>query len=335
MRKFASLLAGALIGALAAGAAPAQEKPTLTVMTYASFAGKYGPGPKLKEAFEAGCGCTLVWQASEDSGAMVARLKLEGAAASADAVVGVDANLVAEARAAGVFAPHGQPTPQALPAPWTDELFLPFDFGWFAFVYDATKMKKPPQSMAELIAAPAGELKIVVQDPRSSSVGLGGLLWLRAVYGDKAGEAWAKLKPKIVTVTKGWSEAYGLFLKGEADMVLSYTTSPAYHLIAEKKEQYRAATFDEGHYLQIETAGVLAASKQPELAKKFLAFLVGPDAQKLIPTAQWMYPVHPAVQLPAEFGKLNLPGRTLSIPPAEVAKNRRAWIDGWLAALAR
>ena len=37
-----------------------------------------------------------------------------------------------------------------------------------------------------------------------------------------------------MTVTKGWSEAYGLFLEGEADMVLSYTTSPAYHLIAEE-----------------------------------------------------------------------------------------------------
>jgi ABC-type thiamine transport system substrate-binding protein len=32
--------------------------------------------------------------------------------------------------------------------------------------------------------------------------------------------------PKTVTVTKGWSEAYGMFLDGEADMVLSYTTSP-------------------------------------------------------------------------------------------------------------
>lgn len=334
MRRFATIVAAALAAGLVSPAA-AQDKPTLTVMTYASFAGKYGPGPKLKDAFEAGCGCTLVWQASEDSGAMVARLKLEGTAATADAVVGIDANLTAEARAAGVFAPHGLPTPQALPTAWKDDSFLPFDYGWFAFVYDSSKMKKPPQSMAELIAARSDELKIVVQDPRSSSVGLGGLLWLRAIYGDKADEAWAKLKPKIVTVTKGWSEAYGLFLKGEADMVLSYTTSPAYHLIAEKKEQYRAATFDEGHYLQIETAGVLASSKQKELATKFLAFLVGPEAQKLIPTSQWMYPVHPAAQLPAEFGKLNIPGRTLTTPAEQVAKNRRGWIDGWLAALAR
>lgn len=335
MSKLVSRLAGALVGALALGPALAQEKPTLTVMTYNSFAGKYGPGPKLKEAFELSCGCTLVWQASEDSGAMIARLKLEGASATADAVVGVDANLTAEARATGLFAPHGLPTPAALPTVWSDDQFLPFDYGWFSFIYDTTKMKRPPQTMGELIAIPSDELKIVVQDPRSSSVGLGGLLWMRALYGDKADEAWARLKPKIVTVTKGWSEAYGLFLKGEADMVLSYTTSPAYHLIVEKKEQYRAATFDEGNYLQVETAGLLAGARQKELALKFLAFLTGPDAQKLIPVTQWMYPVHPVAQLPVEYGKLNIPGRTLTLPAAEVAKNRKAWIDGWLAALAR
>ena len=72
---------------------------------------------------------------------------------------------------------------------------------------------------------------------------------MRDVYGDEAGDAWKKLAPKIVTVTQGWSEAYGLFLKGEADMVLSYTTSPAYHIGVEKDQNKKAAIFPEGHYL--------------------------------------------------------------------------------------
>jgi thiamine transport system substrate-binding protein len=48
----------------------------------------------------------------------------------------------------------------------------------------------------------------------------------QAAYGDRAGEIWAALADNIVTVTPGWSEAYGLFLDGEADMVLSYTRRP-------------------------------------------------------------------------------------------------------------
>ena len=47
----------------------------------------------------------------------------------------------------------------------------------------------------------------------------------------------------------------GLFLRGEADMVLSYTTSPAYHLIAENDSRFASAQFDRGHYMQIEVAG--------------------------------------------------------------------------------
>ena len=182
--------------------------------------------------------------------------------------------------------------------------------------------------------ARSDELKIVVQDPRSSSVGLGGLLWLRAIYGDKADEAWAKLKPKIVTVTKGWSEAYGLFLKGESDLVLSYTTSPAYHIIEEKKDNYAAASFAEGHYLQVEVAARTAASKQPELAEKFLKFMVSPGFQNAIPTGNWMYPVT-QVTLPAGFDTLVKPQTTLSFTPQQVASERQTWISAWQRAVSR
>lgn len=41
------------------------------------------------------------------------------------------------------------------------------------------------------------------------------MLWMQKVYGDQAPQAWQQLAQKTVTVTKGWSEAYGLFLKGK------------------------------------------------------------------------------------------------------------------------
>ena len=93
-----------------------------------------------------------------------------------------------------------------------------------------------------------------------------------------------------MTVTPGWSEAYGLFLEGEADMVLSYTTSPAYHLIAEEDASKVAASFGEGHYMQIEVAAKIASSDQPALADAFLEFMLGEEFQSVIPTTNWMYP---------------------------------------------
>ena len=57
-------------------------------------------------------------------------------------------------------------------------------------------------------------------------------------------------------------------------MALAYTTSPAYHLIAEDDDSKAAAMFDEGHYMQVEVAAMTAASDQPELAREFLAFML-------------------------------------------------------------
>jgi ABC-type thiamine transport system substrate-binding protein len=64
------------------------------------------------------------------------------------------------------------------------------------------------------------------------------------------------------TVTQGWSETYDMFLEGEADYVLSYTNSPAYHMVAEETDRYQAAFFSEGDVTQIEVAAVSAHSNQ-------------------------------------------------------------------------
>ncbi|XNM65559.1 thiamine ABC transporter substrate-binding protein [Escherichia coli] len=159
--------------------------------------------------------------------------------------------------------------------------------------------------------------------------GSGLLLWMQKVYGDKAPEAWQKLAAKTVTVTKGWSEAYGLFLKGESDLVLSYTTSPAYHVIEEKKDNYAAAAFTEGHYLQVEVAAKTAASKQQKLADEFLNFMVSPAFQNAIPTGNWMYPVT-QVTLPEGFNSLVKPQTALEFTPQQVATERQNWINAWL-----
>jgi thiamine transport system substrate-binding protein len=308
------------------------ETPVLTVLTYDSFTSEWGPGPAIEKAFEADCGCDLKFVPAGDGAALLARIQLEGAASDADVVLGLDTSLTAAAGATGLFAPHGQSPATTLPVAFDDPLFLPFDWGWFAFVHDKTKLAKAPASFAELAES---DLKVVIQDPRSSTPGLGLLLWVKAAHGDGAMAVWEALADNIVTVTPGWSEAYGLFLEGEADMVLSYTTSPAYHLIAESDDTKAAALFDEGHYLQIEVAGKLAASDQPELADRFLTFMASEAFQSVIPTTNWMYPaVTPAAGLPDGFDRFR-PAKSLLMTPAEAEAARDAALAEWQAALAR
>ncbi len=331
-----SLLVAAALTFVAAAPAGAQEKPVLTVYTYESFLPDWGPGPKLEAAFETTCACDLEWVGLGDGVAILNRLKLEGAAAKADVALGMTAELVPEMRATGLFGPSGTDlSGLAVPGGWRDDAFVPFDYSYLAVVYDTQTLENPPKSLEELVNGDPEE-KIVIQDPRNSTPGLGFLLWMKAVYGDRAPEKWRTLSKRILTVTPGWSEAYGLFTSGEAPMVLSYTTSPAYHMIEEKTERYRAAAFAEGHYLQVELAGRLRASKQPELAARFLQFLVSPEAQAILPTTNWAYPAAPsAAPLPAAFDKLVRPARPLAVDAESVAANRRAWTDEWLQALGR
>lgn len=328
--RFPVLLAA---GLLTTTHAVAQEKPVLTVMTYDSFVADWGPGPAIEAAFEETCGCDLQFVAAGDGAALLARVRLESSRSDADVVLGLDTNLTAAASETGLFAPHGIAAEGlSLPVAWEDETFLPYDWGYFAFVHD-TDMADVPTNFRALGES---DTSIVIQDPRSSTPGLGLLLWVKSAYGDEAPAIWESLADNIVTVTPGWSEAYGLFLEGEADMVLSYTTSPAYHLIAEEDSSKAAAPFDEGHYMQIEVAGKLAATDQPDLADAFLQFMLTDAFQAVIPTTNWMYPARtPASGLPEGFETLISPETALIYSPEEAAAVRDEALDEWLNALSR
>jgi len=309
-------------------------KPVLTVYTYDSFSADWGPGPAVKKAFEAQCDCELKFVTLEDGVSLLNRVRMEGKNSKADVVLGLDNNLVQAAQKTGLFAESQVDTSTLkLPDGWHNTTFVPFDYGYFAFVYDKNRLKNPPKSLKELVDSPE-KWRVIYEDPRTSTPGLGLLLWMQKVYGDQAPQAWQKLAQKTVTVTKGWSEAYGLFLKGEGDLVLSYTTSPAYHIIEEKKENYAAASFAEGHYLQVEVAAQLASSKQPALAQQFMKFMVSPDFQRTIPTGNWMYPVIDT-PLPAGFTALSVPSTALQFSPEEVASQRSGWISQWQRAVSR
>lgn len=328
-----SLMITGLSAIIAASAATADEKPVLTIYTYDSFVSEWGPGPAVEKAFEADCGCDLQLVASGDGAALLSRMLIEGKDSPADLVLGLDTNLTARAADSGLFAPHGLQAAYDLPVAWDDPLFVPYDWGYFAFVYDKARVAEVPDSFAALAAS---QLRIVIQDPRSSTPGLGLLMWIRQAHGDGAAAIWTGLADNIVTVTPGWSEAYGLFLEGEADAVLSYTTSPAYHLIAEGDDSKAAMPFTEGHYMQVEVAGKLASSDQPDLADRFLAFMATDGFQSIIPETNWMYPaITPAAGLPKGFDGLIQPAKPLLLPAAEAQAIRDRAVAEWQAALSR
>jgi len=137
-------------------------------------------------------------------------------------------------------------------------------------------------------------------------------------------------------VTQGWSESYGLFTDGEADVVLSYTTSPAYHIIAEEDLTKSAAIFDEGHYFMVELAAKLATTDQPDLADAFMAFILTEDFQTMIPTTNWSFPAALTEdKWPDGFQSLPMPETVLFYDENEAAALRDQAIEAWRNALSQ
>ena len=166
------------------------ETPVLTVYAGDYFTSEWGPGPIIEEGFEAFCECDLQWS----TGDLLPRLLLEGERTKADVVIGLTSDVTARARATELFTTHGQDNSAlTLPIEWTDDTFLPFNYGHTAFIYNETTMDAPPASFDALLDMP-DEVKIVIQDPRTSISGRALVLWVQSVYGDKSGEVWEEAK---------------------------------------------------------------------------------------------------------------------------------------------
>tara|TARA_X000000368_G_scaffold61281_1_gene43219 strand:- start:133 stop:1116 length:984 start_codon:yes stop_codon:yes gene_type:complete len=305
----------------------------LTIYTYDSFVSEWGPGPIIEKIFEEKHNADVQFVAVDSAATLLNKVILEGDTTKADIVLGLDMNLFDLAEQSGLFSSYNIDdinNSLNLPLNWESTKFVPYNYGYFSFVYNEANLESPPRSMDELINST--NARIVIQDPRTSTPGLGLLTWMKALYGDKAGDEWKKLNKKIISVTKGWTDAYyNFFMAGEADMVLSYTTSPAAHIMFEERYDILATTFEEGNYITIEFAGILNNSKNKDLANKFLNFMLSEEFQSVIPSTNIMYPVTNIKDLPEAFDKLEVP-KFIQMDPKEINKNKEKWIDEWLNA---
>ena len=311
----------------------------LTIYTYSSFNSEWGPGPKVFPLFEKKCSCKLKIVTLEDTGQLLARFLLEQKSSKnklskTDILLGLNDTHLARVKSLDLFASYQGKLYSKLEKKFQldkKKRFIPFDYGHLAFIYDSEKIKTPPRSLKDL-SHPRFRKKIVIESPISSAPGLSFLHWTILQFGEKGfADYWQKLSPNLITITSGWSAAYGMFTKGEAPIVLSYVTSPAYHKIVEGEKKYRAAIFREGHYPQVEFAAIVKKSKKQKLANKFIDFMLGEDFQKAIPTSNWMYPVITYEKLPSAFDKQP---KTLPLLDEKlIAKKQREWFRKWKSAI--
>ncbi|MDR3607265.1 MAG: thiamine ABC transporter substrate-binding protein [Oligoflexia bacterium] len=310
----------------------------LTIYAYDSFAAPGGLGPEIIPKFEKKCGCQVRLLASGDGSQLISRLALdaERGKSGAQIVIGLDGPAAQRARGYIDSSVGGSGREELAPEVKAAGLpagFVPYDFGYFAFMADRDQLKrqnlKLPARFSDLLR-PEWRRNLILEDPRTSTPGLA-----FALYADTLGADWSKLRAQWLTLAPGWDGAYGLFLKAEAPLVWSYTTSQAYHQEhGDRSGRYQAVIFEEGQPIQVEAAALVKNSfngpegaRQRALAQSFLEFLLSKEVQALLPTRNWMYPARKGVALPASFEGVPKPARVIRLEadPEKIKASLNQW----------
>src|SRR6056297_1915599 len=298
----------------------------LTIYTYESMDWFVGD---LTEQFEKENDCTLRVVKLSNAGSVLSRLLLEQNNPRADVALGLDQSLTIKALEYDLLEKY---VPENITKIENETLIFdktghitPFDYSAIAMIYDPTRLQNPPQSFEDLENM---DKVLIIQDPRSSSTGQSFLLWTIAIYEEDWQAFWQRIKPSILTVTSGWTEAFSKFEAGEAPMMVSYATDGAYSY-----EYYGSVTNqtlipEEGAYVQIEGSGIIKGTKNRELAERFIEFTLSENFQKALPLNQWMFPVVD-VQMPESFQYALKPQKILSLDAALIAENIDEWLDEW------
>lgn len=276
------------------------RKNEVVVYAYDSFVNEWGPGESLARAFQEKTGLKLSLISVGDGLKIIAKAESEKKSPFADAVIGIDNNSAEAAFKKDILFPY---KPEGYDKIFPEILMdkearlVPYDYSYISLIWDSESGTKAPKSLEDL-EKPEYEKKLILMNPKTSTPGFAFELWIKTVYGDNAESYWERIKSSILTMSPSWSTGYGLFVQGEAPLVVSYTTSSAYHLHFDKTERYKALIFQDGHILQIEGAGILKSARNIRGAKLFMDFLISEKAQEILPLTQWMYPSNSKVQLP-------------------------------------
>ncbi len=334
----ASMLILSLATALTSAAETAK---TITLMTHDSF----NIGKEVIARFEKDNGVKVRFLKSGDAGSALIQAILSKDNPLADVFFGVDNTFFSRALKAEIFLPHASPLLAEIPAALQldqQNRLLPVDYGDVCLNYDRqwfrTHQLPPPADLADLIK-PAYRGLTVVENPATSSPGMAFLLATIGRFGE-AGylDFWKKMRDNDVVVANGWEDAYyGHFTaasKGNRPIVVSYASSPPAVVHYAEKPLSEAPTAalvaDNTAFRQIEFVGILRGTKELELAKKLVDFMLSKSFQEDVPLQMFVFPANKNAQLPEVFVKhAVVADKPVELSPSAIEANRDSWIEAW------
>ena len=302
------MLAICSIFAQSASEKTGQEQKTLTVYAYDTFCGDWGAASAIIPAFEEATGIKVNLVSAGAAIEVINKVRLEGEKTQCDVILGITDDIADKAY--DLLESYNSPYIETIDPKLVfdpQNRLIPYDYGSFAFVYDTQAGIELPTCLMDLTKEEY-KGKVILIDPRTSSVGTGLLMWTYNALGENWVQWWKTMTGNALTTASGWSSGYGLFTEGEAPIVISYTTSPVYHVMWEDTTRYQALLFTDGHEATIEAAGIVKGTRHREEAQAFIDFLLT-AAQVDLANANSMYPVNGSIELPAAYDYAPVPDK--------------------------
>jgi thiamine transport system substrate-binding protein len=278
-----------------------------------------------------------------DAGQLTNKLVLTKGSPIADMTYGIDNTFASRAVDQGVLADytprHSPPSAAgyALDDAREAAQLTPVDYGDVCVNVDDVWFRKhdlaPPRTLDDLTKERYRGL-FVTPGASSSSPGLAFLLTTIARYGDAWPSYWRKLMANDTRITAGWSDAYEVDFTGgggggDRPIVLSYASSPPFTIPKGASRPTTSSLLDTC-FRQVEYAGVLEGAANPAGAKAFISFMQQRSFQEALPDHMYVYPVDDRVALPPAWSAYaKTAPKPFTVPPAEIAKNRDAWLREW------
>lgn len=317
------LIAVAAIAALTLTGCAAEEPTTVRLATHDSFV----ISDELISEFETSSGYELEIVRLGDTGSLANQLVLTKNAPIADAFFGIDNTTISVANENNLI----EPAPVEID--FSDVCFN-YDIEWFE-----ENSLTPPSSWRELAEKKYAGLT-VISNPRLSSPALAFLATTHAGFETEAEvfAYWRSLRDNGLKIAGGWEDAYFIdFTRygGNYPIVLSYASSPAAE-VNEDGTAGSAALLDEC-FRQIEFAGVLKKSSNPQGAWKLVDFLGSESFQSSVAESMYVYPATSqfqeedwaAIAVPAAWAEFAPPARSTIGGDLDFVTNRDRWITDW------
>jgi len=328
-------------GPISPTAVPSTFAPTtVTLLTHDSFA----LTEQLLTDFEKKSGITVKVVTGGDAGELVNKAALTAGNPEGDVLFGVDNTLLSRALEAGVFDPYVSAAAAAVPDALktaTEDSVTPVDYGDVCINVDdswfADKGIPVPTTLDQLVE-PAYKDLLVVENAATSSPGLAFLLATIATYGEDGYEDyWAKLRANGVKVVNGWTEAYeGEYTvggKGSRPLVVSYASSPPAEIVYAsdpKPTRPASSVMQVSCFRQVEYAGVLRGTSNPDAARAVVDWLLSPEVQADVPLSMFVFPAVDGTPLPEVFDQWAArPIAPLTLDPGQIDASRADWVDAW------